>query len=268
MFKLYFLIELLIMPVFLYNGNTFHKGLLLGCFTALLFAGQFHPLLTLVPVIAALSLSCANKKDFKMKHNIANGNSSLPFFILFVFTIGLCYFCYKNTIYGHMEQNNDYITLYSQFIYPFAVFSGPLLTGLWCDRQGPFAAAVFLCLSYVITIWMTINSSIYNELCLGTLFFADFNFSGLFTILPVTAETCLGKKVFFQTHIKLSFSLLISFALSLIFFKEENFQYLSYESFLILLLLLSGLALIFLYYAWKHRIVAVGKIRKIRRFSA
>lgn len=268
MFKLYFLIELLIMPVFLYNRNTFRKGLLLGCFTALLFAGQSHPLLTLVPVIAALSLSCANKKDFNTKHNITNGNSSLPFFILFVFTIGLCYFCYKNTIYGHTGQNNDYIALYKQFIYFIAVISGPLLTGIWCDRQGPFAAAVFLCLSYVITIWITIISSIYNELSLGALFFADFNISGLFTIIPITAETCLGKKGFFQTHIMLSVSLLIAFEVSLILFKETIFQYLSYESFLILLLLLSGLALIFLYYAWKHRIIAVGKIKKIRRFSA
>ncbi len=268
MFKLYFFIELLIMPFFLYNGNTFRKGLLLGCFMALLFAGQSHPLLSLVPVIAAMGLSCAKEKKINPRHIASNGNSALPFFIIFVFIISLCYFCYKSTIYGYTEQSHYTTIQYKHTFYPLAVFSGPLLVGIWCDRRGPFAAAVFLCLSYATTIWLTINSAIYKELFFVAIFLSDFSLAGLFTIIPLISETCLGKNGELQTLIKLSFVLLGSYTLSFFFSQNEVPDPLSYDTFYITLLFLSGFALIFLYYAWKRRIIVVKDIKKIRRFSA
>ena len=202
MFDYLFFIAALAIPFLISNIKTYRKGLVTGLFLSLLYWGKIVPILILVPLGSVLCVYLSARQSKEIKEDaIYVKNSSLP--MLAVFVISMAIFCaFEDTfaLYGSYLGLSSQTLSLSSSLDKIAFIIGPILFGNWCDRKGPFSAAIFLTFLAEISVWCAANGQNWASLFVIGSSLVHVCTSGFFVVLPIVVHTLFGENHFSRVY--------------------------------------------------------------------
>lgn len=253
------ILALLLIPLLISVVKTDQRGMLTGFFISLYFFSSLHPVLSLVPLAAAVTVFLQRRPAAEQlsKCVVIKKSPAIPFFMVFLVTM-LIFCALSDTVfqYGAYLQADQNVLHRSKQLCGLAVLIGPLFFGRLCDRKGPFPAAVLLALSAEISVLCITSMEQTAALFYVGAFLLSMSVSGLFTAAPLAAAAIQG-----QTQFLLSYP----FALPPAVLAYAAARHVSRQSgafsdpgdFMLTLLLLSCLSAFFLFLGWKRRLMLV-----------
>lgn len=261
MFDYSLFIAVLLIPFFISGIKTYRKGLVTGLFISLLYWGKITPALSLISLGSVLCIFFSGRKNQQKEEVIPYvKNPGLP--MLWVFIISMTIFCaFENSfaLYGNYLGISSEILQFSGSLDIFAFLAGPVILGSWCDRKGPFGAAIFLTLLSEISVWCAANAEVGTTLFVLGCFFVHFCSAGFFVVLPVLVYTFFGKVHFARLYPAVALvTAVVWIGARLLYLHLWSASY-NPGSFLISLSLLTILSAFFLVVAWKKRFTLVAE---------
>lgn len=259
MFDYLLILALLLLPVLISKMKTSRKGLVIGLFVSLFFWGRLNPLLSFIPAGAAIVIFLSDRpKRIPKEDRIHIKRPSLPMFVVFLTSMTIF------TAFGDSFINyGQYLNLSRDTLFAseqwdnLACLLGPLLLGNWCDRKGPFGAAIFLTLLSEVSVWMAGNAETSNTLFIVGSFSVHLCISGFFVLMPVITSVFFGENHFLHTYPAIAlFTAAIWTGTRLLYLHNWQTNY-NPGSLLISLLLLTIVSAIFIFIAWRRRFVLV-----------
>ncbi|MGN0734116.1 MAG: hypothetical protein ACI4LC_08080 [Emergencia sp.] len=256
----------LILPILTKSIPTDRKGLITGLFLSLLFVGKSTPYLVIVPVavpaiilwrthenrpVGNMHLTAAASDRPAAAVRLSPG-PALPLYIVFLCALVI------------MTAMSSSATLFLDS--PLSLLfgaCGAVVFGIICDAKNSFIGALYLIFLQEVSVCITAAAaSAYSFRIAACL--SAFCIGGLFTVLPMISHIFWRYRGDIKTYlieITVVFALwvLISVACS-----RAAGRLLASNDFLTALLLLSALAITFLYVSWKRRLFIVTR-RRIRR---
>ena len=255
----------LIQPILTKSIPTDRKGLITGLFLSLLFAGKSTPYFVIVPMTVPAIISWWIHENRPGNRHLTAGTSdrpavtirlspgpALPLYIVFLCALVI------------MTAMSSSATLFldSPLSLVFGAF-GAVVFGIICDSKNSFIGALYLIFLQEVSVCITAAAaSAYSFRIAACL--SAFCIGGLFTVLPMISHIFWRYRGGIKTYlieITVVFALwvLISVACS-----RAAGRLITSNDFLTALLLLSALAITFLYVSWKRRLFIVTR-RRIRR---
>lgn len=253
------LLMLLAIPIFLSGMPVNRKGLITGLFVSLYFLGRFNPLLSLVPFGCAIYLFLLTKRSLiSRKPPIRFKNPALPMFMVFLLTMGIfCAFGESITGYGQILNLPAAILDSGKSAVNLACLAGPVVFGSWCDKKGPFFAAVLLTLLSETSVLLASSGQITHAFFILGMFLTYFCISGFFVLMPMLSSVFFGQMAFGRVYPLLALLLAVLWQMfPPVGSRNWNAFYQSGD-FLASLLFLSILSALFLYLSWRKRLALV-----------
>ena len=261
MFDYLLFIAVLAVP-FLINGvKTYRKGLVTGLFISLLYWGKILPVLALIPLSSLLYIFFSGRRTAQPKEPIVSvKNPSLPMLAVFIVSMAIfCAFEDSFALYGSYIGINSQSLGLSHSLDQIAFLTGPVLFGNWCDRKGPFSAAIFLTLLSEISVWCAANGQVGAGLFMTGSFLVHLCTSGFFVVLPVVVYTIFGESRFSRAYPAAALTAAAAWVTSRLLYIHSWSASYNPGSFLISLILLTILSALFIFLAWKRRLSLVGQ---------
>lgn len=261
-----FTLGLLSVPLLICRIRTGRRGLVTGLFLSLCYFGKADILLLAVPLSAAAFLYFNEKKEsgpeiekFSEKGQIYVLNPSVSMLALFAAAmIIFCAFSDAFYHYGAYLMINEKVLLISRQLSFSACLLGPLAAGSWCDRKGPFSAAIGLTLASEFSVLLASAGEASLLLFVLGSFLMSMCISGFFVLLPLIASAYFG-----TANFRRFYPVICIFAA--VFWSIARYQYTNRWSasanpggFLLSLVLLTFISACFIYTAWKRRFVLVS----------
>lgn len=261
MFDYLLFITALAIPFFIGNIKTYRKGLVTGLFLSLLYWGKIVPILILVPLGSVLCVYFSAHRSKEIKEDaIYVKNSSLP--MLAVFVISMAIFCaFEDTfaLYGSYLGLSSQTLSLSNSLDKIAFIVGPIIFGNWCDRKGPFSAAIFLTLLAEISVWCAANGQNWASLFIIGSSLVHVCTSGFFVVLPIVVHTLFGETHFSRVYPAIALVTAASWVGSRLLYLHSWSPSNNPGSFLISLTLLTIVSAFFIYVAWRRRLSLVSE---------
>ncbi len=260
-----FTLGLLALPLLIYRIRTVRRGLVTGLFLSLCFWGQADIFLLSVPLSTSIFLYFYAKKDNKTgseklseKNQLYVLNPSVSMLALFAAAmIIFCAFGDAFYHYGTYLMLNEKALLVSKRLSFSASLLGPLIAGNWCDKKGPFSAAIGLTLTAEFSVLLASAGDASLLLFVLGSFLVSLCISGFFVLLPLIASAFFGAANFLRFY-----PIICVFAA--VFWSIARYQYTNRwadsanpAGFLLSLILLTFISACFIYTAWKRRFVLV-----------
>ena len=261
-----FTLGLLAVPLFICRLRTGRRGLVTGLFLSLCFWGQADILLFAVPFSAAALLCLKEKKENGTENDRLSEKKQLYVLnpsvsMLALFAAAMIIFCAFGDAFYHygayLMLNEKVLTVSRQLSFS-ACLLGPLAAGSWCDRKGPFSAAIALTLAAEFSVLLaSAGDASLLFYVLGS-FLVSLCISGFFVLLPLIASAYFGAANFHRFY-----PIICGFAA--VFWSIARYQYTSKWAvsanpggFLLSLIFLTFISACFIYTAWKRRFVLVS----------
>lgn len=255
---------LLLIPLLTSVIETDQRGLLTGLFISLYFLSALHPVLSLVPLAAAVTVFFLRRPSaVQLSDCVIIKSPAIPFFMVFFVTM-LIFCALSGSIfqYGAYLRADAAVLQRSKQLAGLAVLAGPLVFGRLCDRRGPLRAAILLALTAELSVLLITASSHFAACFYIGAFLLSMSASGLFITAPLAAAAFLGQPQFLLTYPFLLPPALLAYGVSRQL-SEQSGVASDPGDFMITLLLLSCLSAFFLRLSWKRRLTLVTA-RRIR----
>lgn len=254
----------LAIPFFLAGIKTHRKGLIPGLFLSLFFWSRISPPLGLVALGSAAYLfwsvkPFARTSRKKTAPSVWLANPALPIFLVFLLTAGL--FCILGsciTDYGRILCLPSPVLSSGATLSFGAWLTAPIFFGSLCDRKGPFPSAVLLALGAELSVLFAALSSHGHGFFLLGVFGANFCISGFFIVMPMICAAFWGADRFLRVYPFTALTLALLWRALDPSARNKNADFYLSGDFLISLLILSLVAALFLYMAWKKRFVLLS----------
>lgn len=258
-------LSLFIFPVIISHAVTDRKGLVTGLFAVLIFLCSGKPVLLTVPLAAASLLCVRRRQNLPAPSSVIYvKNPALPVLTVFLTTMAVfCALSDASVSFASYASLDARIIARGRVLAGMAVLAGPLVTGIRCDRKGPFSTAVLLALASEVSVLFISGSLTSPSFYLAGIVLMYLSVSGFFVVMPVIAGAFYGRDQFPLSYLTLLLPV-VSVCFSARWLYRSRWTGLGNPGdFLIWLLFLSALSALFLTIAWKHRMVLVTD-RRIR----
>ncbi len=259
MFDYLFFIAALAIPFFIGGLKTYRKGLVTGLMISLLYWGKILPILMIVPLGAAACIYFTAHQSKETKEAVLHvKNPALPMLAVFVVCMAIfCAFEDSFALYGSYVGLRSQTLLLSRDLDKVSFLIGPIIFGNWCDRKGPFSAAIFLTFLAEISVWCAANTQNFTSLFITGSLLVHLCTSGFFVVLPVIVHTLFGKSHFYRMYPAMALIAATAWVSSRLLYLRSWSPSTNPGSFLISLTLLTIVSAFFIYVAWRRRLSLV-----------
>lgn len=236
-------------------------GTFTGLFISLLCWGSLNALLCLVPFSVMLYLYFRFREPSKLPEKTPHlyvRNPSHRTFTVFV-AVMMVFFSFEDSLsaYGSFIRLPEDIFRLSLPLSFLALFAGPVITGLWCDKKGPFGTAIFLTLLSQLSLWFIGIGQEHPVYFLIGSALMSFSRSGFLVLLPMLFYALIGERHFLRLYPMTILTAVISQVTAGYISAHSVALWENPGNLLLTLIFLPLFAVFAIFTAWQHRFVLV-----------